>query len=424
MLVMFRLKNYMSFREEAVLDLRAVSYKEMKGHVIQVGKNSVVKTLAIFGKNAGGKSNLISALYYFESFILNQFFADGKEAKDRAGRMPDLQRSPFRLRTTVDDTSEFEIIFVHGGNTYQYGFSVASDEEGKDSIEEEWLLFNDATVFERKKLDVTAEKRYRKEIEKLKTVRQDRLFLGILDYFSNGEVKTVVDGLKDYLKNGFNVHMEYYIESSVKGVLTNVSFSERLLKDESYRKVVESFVKNVDVDITRLVVEEVLPTREGEGRRYSIKTGHRVFDEEGKEAGEVLFDLSMESAGTLRYFSFIQYILSMLEQGGVFIIDEISSRLHPILTKFIVDLFQSEKNDKAQLVFTTHDISFMDRKRLRRDEIAFVDKNEKGESSIYTLADIKIRSDASYAKDYLNGKYGAIPVVELGENKENEAFGG
>ena len=66
----------------------------------------------------------------------------------------------------------------------------------------------------------------------------------------------------------------------------------------------------------------------------------------------------------------------------------------------------------------------MDRKRLRRDEIAFVDKNEKGESSIYTLADIKIRSDASYAKDYLNGKYGAIPVVELGENKENEAFGG
>lgn len=91
--------------------------------------------------------------------------------------------------------------------------------------------------------------------------------------------------------------------------------------------------------------------------------------------------------------------------------DEMSARLHPILTKFIVDLFQGKMNKEAQLIFTTHDISLMNRKQFRRDEIAFVEKNKKGESILYTLADIKARSDASFAKDYMAGKYGAIPVL-------------
>jgi AAA15 family ATPase/GTPase len=102
----------------------------------------------------------------------------------------------------------------------------------------------------------------------------------------------------------------------------------------------------------------------------------------------------------------------MIEEGGIFIVDEMSARLHPILTKFIVDLYQSERNKKAQLIFTTHDISLMNRQQFRRDEIAFVDKNKKGESSIFTLADIKPRSDASFSKDYMFGKYGAIPIID------------
>ena len=105
------------------------------------------------------------------------------------------------------------------------------------------------------------------------------------------------------------------------------------------------------------------------------------------------------------------------------IVDEISARLHPVLTKFIVDLYQSEKNKKAQLIFTTHDISLMNRKQFRRDEIAFVDKNKRGESSIYTLADIRARSDASFSKDYLYGKYGAIPVIRDYEEEVKEMVG-
>ena len=119
----------------------------------------------------------------------------------------------------------------------------------------------------------------------------------------------------------------------------------------------------------------------------------------------------MESSGTIRYFSFIQRIFNIIENGGVFIVDELSARLHPILTKFIVDVFEGKMNQKAQLIFTTHDISLMNKDRLRRDEIAFVEKNVRGESSLYTLADVKARSDASFSKDYMSGKYGAIPVI-------------
>jgi len=85
MLIMFRVKNFSSFKDEVILDMRAISYKDMKNHVLEIGKNKVVKTLALYGKNASGKSNLISALYYFESFVYNQFFDAGNRDDEVTG---------------------------------------------------------------------------------------------------------------------------------------------------------------------------------------------------------------------------------------------------------------------------------------------------------------------------------------------------
>lgn len=148
MLVMFRVRNFASFKEETVLDLRAVSYKDMKNHVLKAGNNNIVKTLAIYGKNASGKSNLISALYYFESFIFNQFYDGGNKRDDEEimGRMPDIQRNTFRLSDEPDNSSEFEIIFVSHGKTYQYGFSM-SELENDTIIDEEWLLADEKNSF-------------------------------------------------------------------------------------------------------------------------------------------------------------------------------------------------------------------------------------------------------------------------------------
>ena len=134
MLIMFRMKNFASFKDEVVLDLRAVSYKDMKNHVIQLKNNKVVKTLAIYGKNASGKSNLISALYFFKSFILNQFFEEimRDEEVEKQERIPNIRRTPFQLNEKIDDESEFEIIFNYKNTTYQYGFAL-QDHEGESN---------------------------------------------------------------------------------------------------------------------------------------------------------------------------------------------------------------------------------------------------------------------------------------------------
>lgn len=414
MLIMFRVKNFASFKDEVILDMRAISYKDMKNHVLETGKNKVVKTLALYGKNASGKSNLISALYYFESFVYNQFFDAGNrdDEVDLGDRMPNVRRSTFKLGEEVNDDSEFEILFSHNDKTYQYGFVIHDiSDEKKYIIKEEWLMVDDKMVFDRQQDTTSFGKKYENELKNIDKQRQDRLYIGVLDYFAEGEVKKIVDGFKAYLKHKFNVHFELILEGSVKGLVSGVSFSKRIVEDEEYRKTIEKFIRVADVGIVGLSIEENMDEKTKERNPYKVKTIHNVYNDEGEIIREEEFELNMESSGTNRYFSFIQYVLDIIEDGGVFIVDELSARLHPILTKFIVDIFQGKRNKEAQLIFTTHDVSLMNRYQFRRDEIAFVEKNRKGESTLYTLADIKARSDASFAKDYMAGKYGAIPVL-------------
>jgi len=168
MLIMFRVKNFASFKDEVILDMRAISYKDMKNHVLEIGKNKVVKTLALYGKNASGKSNLISALYYFESFVYNQFFDAGNrdDEVDLGDRMPNVKRSTFKLGEVANDDSEFEILFSHNNKTYQYGFVIHDiPEEKKYSIKEEWLLVDDKQVFDRQQENISFGKKYENELK-------------------------------------------------------------------------------------------------------------------------------------------------------------------------------------------------------------------------------------------------------------------
>lgn len=411
-LIQFRVKNFASFKNEAILDLRAVSYKDMKSHLIEVGKNKVVKTLGIYGANASGKSNLVSALYFFESFVFNQFYNEGTRDDDidSNNRMLNIRHSLYRLSSESDSVQEFEIIFYQMNNTYQYGFSMECDKNSnKYSILEEWLLANDKPVFDRKTGYITAGTQYSSELKSITKVRNDRLYIGILDYFSEGNVKKHIDNIKEYLRVNFNVHFELYIESTVKGFAGYFYEWKRMYDNSEYRKKVEAFIKAADINIKELKISK--STSEDGRVMYRVKTIHSVYDPDGNIVGEEAFDIEDESSGTIRYMVFIQNFLNVINNGGVFIVDELTARLHPILAKFIVDLYQDENNKKAQLIFTTHDVSLLNRNQFRRDEVAFIDKSPYGESSIYTLADIKARPDASFSKEYLNGKYGAVPLV-------------
>ena len=155
-------------------------------------------------------------------------------------------------------------------------------------------------------------------------------------------------------------------------------------------------------------------------RLFSWFDCYDIYDEDGNAVGEKLFDLRQESTGTLRFLAYIQNIIEMVSNGGVFIVDEMSARLHPLLVRNIILTFLSPEinTQNAQLIFTTHDIWQFSNELLRRDEIWMVNKNKDGVSELYSLAEFKdedgnkVRRDEALAKNYLTGNYGAIPALK------------
>ena len=380
-------------------------------HVISINdKLSLLKTTALYGANASGKSNLISAMFFFEQYIFSQFI-NKKENEDfesnKIGMKMKLE--PFGLSNDIDSASEFDIIFLRGEKQIQYGFESTPKE-----VLNEWLYIDDKKVFERTGTELSFGSKYQNLLGAYKKLPAERLYIAVLEYFLDEEAKEAVLGdFISFFYKEYNVYTEILFESTVKGLAGVVGLSKKLVSNKFFQKKVEHYLRLIDVGIKRLDVqtETILDEHTGKKRKEKVvRTVHDVYDENGNIVGEKTFDLSQESTGTLRFLAYIQNIIEMISGGGVFIVDEMSARLHPLLTKMIVDIFCSSQNKKAQLIFTTHDISLLNNNQFRRDEVVFVDKNERGESSLYALSDLKVREDATFNKDYLQGKYGAIPI--------------
>lgn len=412
MLIMFKVKNYTSFEDEAILDMRATSYVQHPSHVIQVNdKLSLLKTTAIYGANASGKSNLISAMYFFKQYILSQFISasDKGISSEKTGNRMKLET--FALSDHPEKSSEFDIIFLRGNKQIQYGFECT----GKEVLCE-WLYFDNKRVYDRNGSSIILGSKYEKSLGDYKKVPSERLYLSVLEYFLDDASRAaVLDDLISFLKNEFDVFSELLFESPIKGLGGLYGFSEKLVNNNEYRRQVETYLRQIDVGIKRLDISEEIAINKDTGEKEKhkmVRTVHDIYDSNGTIIGEKKFYLHQESSGTLRFLAYIQNIIDMMSNGGVFIIDEMSARLHPLMTKLIVDLFCSSNNKKAQLVFTTHDVSLLNNAQFRRDEIVFVEKDDRGASHLFALSDMKVREDASFSKDYLQGKYGAIPVFD------------
>lgn len=413
MLLMFKIKNYTSFKNESILDMRATAYVQHPSHVIHVNdKLGLLKSTALYGANASGKSNLISAMFFFEQYIFSQFINKNENVDFESNETGmKMKLEPFVLSNDTNNASEFDIIFLHNDKQLQYGFECTSNE-----VLNEWLFINDKKVYERTGTELSFGNKYQKMLSAYKKLPIERLYIAVLEYFLDEEAKKAVLGdFISFFSKEYNVFTEILFESTVKGLAGIVGLSKKLVSNKVYRKKVEHYLRLIDVGIKRLDVqiETIFDERTGKKKEEKVvRTVHDIYDETGNVVGEKLFDLRQESTGTLRFLAYIQNIIEMISNGGVFIVDEMSARLHPLLTKLIVDIFCSSQNKKAQLIFTTHDISLLNNNQFRRDEVVFVDKNERGESSLYALSDLKVREDATFNKDYLQGKYGAIPIFD------------
>lgn len=417
MLLQFNFKNFKSFREEATLDLTAAKITEKPEHIVPLGQEKVLPVAAVFGANASGKSNVVEALRFMQTYVLESF-GYGGETSDRAKKERAARRSPFAFDLSgKSDPSFFEVYFItsaeEGCKSFHYGFAL-----NESGVVEEWLNVKAKTAREFKPVfyrgceeetDLSGlPPRSRDNL--LDALEKETLIVSLGAKLKIDKLKAVRNWFAKLDFSNFGDPLENVILSRL--IPAGFADSKEIQDD------VVHFFSAFDPSITGFQVRTMRRTPEDNdsAAHVEIDAIHRIPGTNQTAA----IPLEEESEGTLKMFALYPMLREARKNGGIFCIDELNSKLHPLLVRNILIAFLNPAlNPKhAQLIFTTHDAWQMSNNLLRRDEIWFTEKNAAGVSSLYSLADfvdsdgVKIRKDENYEKNYLLGKYGAIPTLK------------
>jgi uncharacterized protein len=433
MLIEFSVGNYRSFKEKVTFSMVAANLvsqdKDLDtNNVFAVDQElSLVKSAAIYGANASGKSNLAKALQFMKWFMVNS----SKETQSTEA----IGVERFRLSTETDDQpSFFEIVFLLDGQQHRYGFTA-----DREKVVSEWLYYvpktRETKLFDRRNGNFDIAKVYNADGIAAKT-RNNALFLSVSAQFNVIKSEAILNWLT-------------YSFGLVSGLddrnLLNDT-AKYIFRPDIYIKAIE-LIKNMDLDIMGVVIKkytldvdtkkpENVPfdlwqeiqqsiiedenrNRETNPMPHHIQTIHRKFNSNGEQVSAETFSLAMEeSEGTQKVFALVSLLVDVLDRGKVLIIDEFDARLHPLMSRSIIELFNSNETNphNAQLIVMTHDTNLLSNKIFRRDQIWFTEKDRYGATSLYSLAEYKVRNDASFGSDYIKGKYGAIPYIQVAES--------
>ena len=397
MLVQFMVKNVLSFREETILDMTAINaYKEHESNLIDNGsKEKYLRVAAIYGANASGKSNLYMAMRYFQKIITESM----NNVDDDTMIAIEEYYEPFKFEEEKTN-SEFQIIEIVDDYEYKYGF-----EYNEKQIVSEWMYRKNLKT----KRTISILERINNKIEFGASVRQE------CDLYKN-QIPQEALCLSFFKKLKLKTDIFSEVYDSIKDILvipTDFCEDRRLLKafllrviDHEKEKLL-NFLSAIDTGIKDIGYDD----SENDIQFYTM---HK-----GKDNNNYPLSLFYESEGTIKSIMLFIYARTAVLSNKSIFVDELNVKLHPLLLKFIVDLFYDE-NSSAQLLYTTHDTTLMDKRFFRRDQIWFVQKDEYGYSELVALSDYKVRLDASFEKDYLAGVYGGIPKLTDFELKEGE----
>ncbi|MCY4226923.1 MAG: ATP-binding protein [Gammaproteobacteria bacterium] len=422
MLIQFSVKNFLSFRDSQALSLvRAKGDELAASNTFQVdvlGKASLLRSAVIYGPNASGKSNFLSALQTMRQIVMES------AAELQPGEK--LPVAPFRLSQAArNEPSEFEAIFITDNIRYQYGFAVT-----EDRVIEEWLM-----AFPKGRLQQWLLRTWDEEKESYDwrlgsnlagekkiwkaTTRDNALFLSTAVQLNSEQLRPIYDWFKQTLR-------------TVNITAWHSSYSAHLCAvDKNEKQRIVDFLHVADLGIHDVEVKEKLFENEGlpnywpdtlkkgvgqviQGRQtLEIKTLH--LDSKGEAQ---FFDFKDESHGTQKMFALAGPWIDSLDNGYILFIDELNDSLHPHMLRFLVNLFNSKSNTKnAQLVFTTHETSILHQTLLRRDQIWFCEKDRENASKVYPLTDFSPRKGRENLEQaYLSGRYGSLPYVKPFEN--------
>jgi uncharacterized protein len=435
MLLQYSVKNFLSFKDQVSLSMVA-SKRRSKAKALDLGAIwhiehglDALKCAVIYGANNSGKSNLVKSLLFLKRLVLDS---------SRESRAADnIQVTPFLLDPETEHApSEFEVIFVKDKFIFQYEVAVTRERVEFERLSRKSLKKNANTVelFSRVR-DVIEVGRSFKEGKGLEgRTRSNALFLSVCANF-DGEVSSLVQkwfqkiGLISGLNNAGSL-------AWTAGNLDSPEIGEKI----------QSFLKAFDLGVDRFEGGDEIPGIEVTGVEVSGESAsnadsssqahaqfvesflkqfqrkpsrkvvsiHRMQDSEGGFVREVPFDLNVhESEGTKRLVALAGPIVASLMAGSILVVDEFESRLHSNITKVILDVFNSiDGNPRgAQLVAVTHDTNLLSGDHLRRDQIWFAGRSDFGATSLKSLVEYRVRNDASFEKNYLEGEYGGVPYL-------------
>lgn len=419
MLIDFSVENYRSFLARVTLSLAAQSIKDgAKGGVASRGRRRVLRSLAVYGANSSGKSNLAMAMRVMRRCVLSSVRLNSGDA---------LPYDPFMLLDGHSAPTVFEVTFLSGDSCYRYGFAYTMS-----AVESEWLFRKGAprskevALFVRKGGTLEVDTGLFAEGEGLAgKVNGNRLFLSLCGQLG-GEVSNAVI---NWFQTGLNVvsglsNDEYHLFSK-RFFHRGGGASDAALR--FFRRMQLGFdaleTREVDYALPDGFPKEVAETL-AKGlhgvKDIEVKSVHRVYDGDGRHCGSVEFPFeTKESAGTRKLFDLSGYIFAALERGATLVVDELDAKMHPLLSMHIVRLFHDAATNPhdAQLVFTTHDTHLLAHDTLRRDQVWFTEKNASEQTDLYCLTDLvlpdgsKPRNDANHERNYIRGRYGAIPYI-------------
>lgn len=415
LLIQFNFKNFKSFRDEVSLDMSATKISEHTDHVALISNDKFLKVAAIYGANGSGKSNLYEAFKYMRYYVINSFNFGGEDENDKEI----LYKKPASFlfdKDSINEENTFEVFYVDNSDekeqVYQYGFSIL-----KDMVVEEWLYSKAKTqkeyktIFYRDKennLDLSGIANNKHE-NIMTSLEKETLVVSLGSKLKVDKLKKVRDWFLKNVTIGFGEPTEDYIRSH--------TLPENFLGDKNVQKDVIKYINSFDESLQDFEVIEAMSDKDdAKNKSYVINVLHKIINSNDK----MPISLKEESGGTLKMFALYPYLKKVLDNGGTLFIDELDSRLHPLLMRNIILTFLNPETNanNAQLIFTTHDVWHFSNDLLRRDEIWLIEKNNDGISSLYSLAEFKddegnkVRKDESYAKNYLTGFYGAIPSLK------------
>ncbi|WNI50249.1 ATP-binding protein [Enterobacter asburiae] len=425
MFVQFSFKNYLSFKDEATLSMLAAKIKSKDKNL---DKRSVfnafpdidlLKTGVIYGANGSGKSNVFSALSFMKRMVINS----SKESQADE----DINVLPFKLNPRYEDEpSSFEMIFIINNKLYEYTFAAVRNKITSETLSVIEKNKDEVILFERTSKEINVHKQFKEGIGLEKRTRKNALFLSVCANFDGEVSKSVIRWFRKI--------------RVIQGMsdIGYLPFTVKLLDDENKRKKIKSIIDMFDLDIVNISKSQVEQTEKKESElldaifttikkdsRFKnvslpqhnplgVSTTHNRFNDDGVFVDTINFELGEnESEGTKKLIALAGPLMDTFDNSYILFIDEFDARLHPLITKKIVRMFNSldiNKNN-AQLVVATHDTNLLDKDELRRDQIWFAEKDSLGGSHLKQLVEYKVRNDASYRKGYFEGDFGAIPML-------------